>query len=248
MDERVKRLEQVIVEVMKVAPQPMQALIRGLQALRGVAHISAITIAAELGNISSRFENARKLMGYCGAIPSEDSSGKRKRKGSITKAGNAHLRRIANRIGLELSASAIDRCCITQAPGRCVDRNPGDCVESAKPPAQALHEDGYGVEQMSKTDAMGFGDKTEQSTIAVEAPRPTVLQNVEARLVVAIKQFVSDAPRRAFIGQFKSLRTKPLHADHRNNLIGQNSTDCSVRLEVFETCHVLVLSRRAGES
>ena len=94
MDERVKRLEQVIVEVMKVAPQPMQELIRGLQALRGVAHISAVTIAVELGNISSRFENARKLMGYCGAIPSEDSSGKRKRKGSITKAGNAHLRRI----------------------------------------------------------------------------------------------------------------------------------------------------------
>jgi hypothetical protein len=71
MDERVKRLEQVIVEVMKVAPQPMQELIRGLQALRGVAHISAVTIAVELGNISSRFKNARRLMGYCGAIPSE---------------------------------------------------------------------------------------------------------------------------------------------------------------------------------
>jgi hypothetical protein len=49
-------LEQVIVEVMKVAPQAMQDLIRGLQALRGVAHISAVTIAVELGNISSRFE------------------------------------------------------------------------------------------------------------------------------------------------------------------------------------------------
>jgi transposase len=94
MNERVRRLEQAIVEVMKVAPQPMQELIRGLQALRGVAHISAVTIAVELGNITSRFENARKLMGYCGAIPSEDSSGKRKRKGSVTKAGNAHLRRI----------------------------------------------------------------------------------------------------------------------------------------------------------
>lgn len=94
MNERVRRLEQAIVEVMKVAPQPMQELIRGLQALRGVAHISAVTIAVELGNITSRFENARKLMGYCGAIPSEDSSGKRIRKGSITKAGNAHLRRI----------------------------------------------------------------------------------------------------------------------------------------------------------
>jgi transposase len=34
-------------------------------------------------------------MGYSGAVPSEDSSGKRKRQGSITKTGNAHLRRTA---------------------------------------------------------------------------------------------------------------------------------------------------------
>jgi transposase len=48
---------------------------------------------AELGQIS-RFDTARQLMGYSGAVPSEDSSGKRKRQGSITKTGNAHLRRI----------------------------------------------------------------------------------------------------------------------------------------------------------
>ena len=94
MAARVKRLEEAILEVVKLAPQPMQELIRGLQALRGVAHISAVTIASELGNITSRFESARKLMGYCGVFPSEDSSGKRIRRGGITKAGNAHLRRI----------------------------------------------------------------------------------------------------------------------------------------------------------
>ena len=94
MSLRVKRLEEAILEVVNQAPQAMQELIRGLQALRGVAHISAVTIAAELGNISSRFESARKLMGYSGVFPSEDSSGKRIRKGGITKAGNAHLRRI----------------------------------------------------------------------------------------------------------------------------------------------------------
>ena len=94
MSQRVKRLEEAIVEVVKQAPQAMQELIRGLQALRGVAHISAVTIAAELGNISSRFESARKLMGYSGVFPSEDSSGNRIRRGGITKAGNAHLRRI----------------------------------------------------------------------------------------------------------------------------------------------------------
>ena len=94
MSARVKRLEEAILEVVKQAPQAMQELIRGLQALRGVAHISAVTIAAELGNISSRFETARKLRGYSGAFPSEDSSGNRIRKGGITKSGNAHLRRI----------------------------------------------------------------------------------------------------------------------------------------------------------
>jgi transposase len=94
MSTRVKRLEEAILEVVKLAPQPMREVIRGLQALRGVAHISAVTIAAELGNISSRFDSARKLMGYCGVFPSEDSSGKRIRRGGITKAGNAHLRRI----------------------------------------------------------------------------------------------------------------------------------------------------------
>ncbi len=94
MAARVKRLEVAILEVVKLAPEPMQELIRGLQALRGVAHISAVTIASELGNISSRFPSARKLMGYCGVFPSEDSSGKRIRRGGITKAGNAHLRRI----------------------------------------------------------------------------------------------------------------------------------------------------------
>lgn len=64
MSARVKRLEEAILEVVKQAPQAMLGLIRGLQALRGIAHISAVSIAAELGNISSRFETARKLMGY----------------------------------------------------------------------------------------------------------------------------------------------------------------------------------------
>lgn len=94
MSERVKRLEEVIREAVKLAPAGMQEVIRGLQSLRGVAEISAVTIVAELGRIS-RFEGARQLMGYSGAVPSEGSSGKRQQRGGITKTGNAHLRRIA---------------------------------------------------------------------------------------------------------------------------------------------------------
>jgi transposase len=94
MAERVKRLELAITEAVKLASAALREVICGLQALRGVAQISAVTIAAELGNIS-RFEGARQLMGYSGAVPTEDSSGQRTRRGSITKTGNAHLRRIA---------------------------------------------------------------------------------------------------------------------------------------------------------
>ena len=93
MRERVLRLEQAIAEAVKLASPALQEVITDLQALRGIAHISAVTIAAELGQVS-RFPGARELMGYCGAVPSENSSGKRTRRGGITKTGNAHLRRI----------------------------------------------------------------------------------------------------------------------------------------------------------
>lgn len=94
MAERVKRLEEAIGEAVKLAPARMQEVIRGLQALRGIAEIAAVTVVAELGQIS-RFEGARQLMGYSGVVPSEASSGERQRRGAITKTGNAHLRRIA---------------------------------------------------------------------------------------------------------------------------------------------------------
>jgi len=93
MSERIKRLEEAIREAVEQAPPQMQAVVQGLQALRGIALISAVTIASEVGSVS-RFRNARQLMSYSGTVPSENSSGKRVQRGGITKSGNAHLRRI----------------------------------------------------------------------------------------------------------------------------------------------------------
>jgi len=93
MSKRVRRLEQAITEAVKLAAPAVQEVVKGLQALRGIAELSAVTIVAELGNIT-RFDTARQLMGYSGAVPSEVSSGQRTRRGSITKTGNAHLRLI----------------------------------------------------------------------------------------------------------------------------------------------------------
>jgi len=91
--ERIKRLEQAIDDAVASAPEVLRAVIEGLQALRGVAKLTATTLAVEVGNFS-RFEHPKKLMGYAGMTPSEYSTGKSKRKGAITKAGNAHLRRV----------------------------------------------------------------------------------------------------------------------------------------------------------
>jgi transposase len=71
----------------------MRAVIDGLQSLRGVAKVSAVTLVAELGQLS-RFDHPRQLMGYAGIASRQHSSGERIRRGAISKTGNAHLRRI----------------------------------------------------------------------------------------------------------------------------------------------------------
>lgn len=91
--DRIGRLEHAIDEAVKTAPESMRGVIEALQALRGIALVSAVTIVAEVGELS-RFATPRQLMGYSGAVASEDSSGERIRRGGITKTRNAHLRRV----------------------------------------------------------------------------------------------------------------------------------------------------------
>ena len=73
----------------KLAP-----VVQALQAMRGVSLVVAATTIAELGDIKNRFNNPRQLMAYLGLVPSEHSSGGKIRKGSITKTGNSHVRRV----------------------------------------------------------------------------------------------------------------------------------------------------------
>jgi transposase len=88
--ERLQRLEAELrdqVEVWHLAP-----VVQALQAMRGVQFTVAVTLMAELGDLS-RFENPRHLMSSLGLTPSEYSSGERRRQGGITKAGNTFARR-----------------------------------------------------------------------------------------------------------------------------------------------------------
>ncbi len=68
-------------------------VVQALMSMRGLDVVAASTIIAEIGDVR-RFDHPRQLMAYLGLVPSEHSSGPRTRKGSITKTGNAHARRM----------------------------------------------------------------------------------------------------------------------------------------------------------
>ena len=91
--QRIERLDGAIDRAIHDAPEHLRALVDALQALRGVAKVTAVTLATEFGTFS-RFETAAQVMSYTGMVPSEHSSGPRNRRGAITKTGNSHLRRV----------------------------------------------------------------------------------------------------------------------------------------------------------
>jgi transposase len=87
--ERVERLTTAMAEL--VEQTVLAPLVKALQAFRGISVVSAVTIAAEVGDLR-RFATAGQFMSYVGLVPSEHSSGERRHQGKITRCGNAHVR------------------------------------------------------------------------------------------------------------------------------------------------------------
>lgn len=92
-EERIERIEAAMEQ--QLQDWHMAPAVRGLMGLRGFRTIAAMIVVSELGDIH-RFDHPRQLMAYVGLVGSEDSSGGKRRLGSITKAGNSHLRWIFN--------------------------------------------------------------------------------------------------------------------------------------------------------
>jgi transposase len=91
VDRRVDALERAIAEAAEQGP--WSQLVGRLRCLRGVDTLTALGIAVEIGDLS-RFATAEEFMSFVGLVPSEHSSGERRKQGSITKVGNAHVRRL----------------------------------------------------------------------------------------------------------------------------------------------------------
>jgi transposase len=72
---------------------PYADVVARLCCLRGISTLTALGLVAEVGDFE-RFSSPQKLMSYLGLVPSEHSSGEKRRRGAITKAGNTHARRL----------------------------------------------------------------------------------------------------------------------------------------------------------
>jgi transposase len=88
-EEQIKRLEDQMEKVLWTWQR--KPLVEAVMGMRGFKMVSAMVIVSEIGYFG-RFKHPKQLMAYLGLIPSEESSGEKRRMGSITKCGNAHAR------------------------------------------------------------------------------------------------------------------------------------------------------------
>ncbi len=89
-----QRVADITAQMERVLPQwSLAPVVDSLVALRGIDKLAAMVLLAELGDIS-RFDSPKQLMAFLGLVPSEHTTGGRRRQGAITKTGNRHARRM----------------------------------------------------------------------------------------------------------------------------------------------------------
>lgn len=69
------------------------AQVARLRCLRGINTLAALGLCAELRDFT-RFSHPHQVAAFVGIVPSEHTSGDKRRQGSITKAGSQHARRL----------------------------------------------------------------------------------------------------------------------------------------------------------
>ena len=99
LEEYIQAIDSGIERVARLAERMKQLLedwewepvVRALMGCKGFKEVAAMTIISELGDLR-RFSHPRKLMAFLGLVPGEETSGPKRRQGSITKCGNGHAR------------------------------------------------------------------------------------------------------------------------------------------------------------
>jgi transposase len=91
LEQRIERLDKTIAETAET--DAYRERVQKLRAFKGIDYVTALSLVVEIGDFR-RFPNAGALMSYLGLVPSEYSSGSKRRQGGITKTGNCHIRKL----------------------------------------------------------------------------------------------------------------------------------------------------------
>ena len=99
MEEYLLRIDTATAQVARIDTQmelllqtwSRRPFVEALMGFRGFQATSAMVQTAEIGDFL-RFGHPKLLMGFLGMVPKENSSGKKRSQGSITKCGNSHAR------------------------------------------------------------------------------------------------------------------------------------------------------------
>lgn len=113
---------------------PWAATVGRLRCLRGIDTLTAVGLVAEIGDFTV-FDRPQQLASYLGLVPSEHSSGGKRRQGSITKAGNSHARRLL----IEAAWHYRRKPAVSQTVRRRQDGQPPAAVDAAWRAQLRLH-------------------------------------------------------------------------------------------------------------
>lgn len=102
------------------------SLVSRLRCMRGIDTLTAVGLVAEIGDFHA-FSHPKQLASFLGLVPSEFSSGERRRQGAITKAGSSHARRLL----IEAAWHYRRRPTISLALRRRQDGQPPAAIEAA---------------------------------------------------------------------------------------------------------------------
>jgi transposase len=86
VEPQIEQLDKAVEQAAKADPQAVL-----LMSQPGVGPITALAFSVTIGDVS-RFERSKQVSSYLGLIPTEHSSGSKRRLGSISKQGNVFLR------------------------------------------------------------------------------------------------------------------------------------------------------------
>jgi transposase len=137
-----RRVEALDCRLADVAEQGEWAgLVARLRCLRGIDTLTAVGLAAEIGDFA-RFESAEAFMSFVGLVPSERSSGEKRRQRSITKGRQRPRAPVAGRGGLASAPPPAGRLRARPPPARSAPRRDRACLALPAAPAPPLPADG----------------------------------------------------------------------------------------------------------